>query len=94
MPGTPVSTQPFLRSYWVGFQVFDSSHTGSTHCYAQEYLLDGDLNSASDFEKLGTAIAATDFVTKKWGARNISVVVLSARYLLTQGSNATALKFK
>lgn len=94
MPGTPVLTQPFLRSYWVGFQVSNTSGSGTSLCYAQEFLFAESLNSADDYQKLAAAIAATNLVTQKWGVRNIRVDILSVQSLLTQGAGATALTFK
>lgn len=94
MPGTPVSTQSFLRSYWVSFQVANTSGSGTSQCYAQEYLIAESMSSAAEYQKLAAAIAATDFVTQKWGVRNIRVDILSVQSLLTQGAGATALTLK
>lgn len=94
MPGTPVSTQSFARSYWIAFQISNTSGSGNSQSYAMEFLLDEQVNSADDYEKLGKAIHALDWVTQKWGYRNVRVDVFSIQPLLTQGSQVTLLKFK
>lgn len=94
MPGTPVSTQSFARSYWIAFQISNTSGSGNSQSYAMEFLLDEQVNSADDYEKLGKAIHALNWVTQKWGYRNVQVDVFSIQPLLTQGSQVTLLKFK
>lgn len=94
MPGTPVTTQSFARSYWVAFQVSNTSGSGRSQSYAMEFLLDEQVNSAADYEKLGKAIHALDWVTQYWGYRDVQVDVFSIQPLLTQGSNVILLKFK